>query len=76
MDFFGARDTLQYYDTKMLMKVVFVKTAFVKFKISNNFKENIDETHSKQQNILKIFSLAYGSLFTVISISGRREKYI
>ncbi len=58
----------------MLMKVVFVKIAFVKFKISNNFKENIDETHSKQQNILKIFSLAYGSLFFVISIYGRREK--
>jgi hypothetical protein len=28
-------------------KVVFDKTAFVKFKISNNFKQNIDETHSK-----------------------------
>jgi hypothetical protein len=32
----------------MLPKVVFDKTAFVKFKISNNFKQNIDETHSKQ----------------------------
>ncbi len=32
------------YDTKMLLKVVFDKTAFVKFLISNNFKENIDET--------------------------------
>jgi hypothetical protein len=33
------------------MKVVFDKTAFVKFKISNNFKQNIDETHSKQPQI-------------------------
>jgi hypothetical protein len=35
----------------MLLKVVFDKTAFVKFKISNNFKQNIDKTHSKQQKI-------------------------
>jgi hypothetical protein len=33
------------YDTKMLLKVVFDKTVFVKFKISNNNKQNIDETH-------------------------------
>jgi hypothetical protein len=32
----------------MLPKVVFDKTEFVKFKISNNFKQNIDETDSKQ----------------------------
>jgi hypothetical protein len=32
----------------MLPKVVFDKTAFVKFKISNNFKQTIDETDSKQ----------------------------
>jgi hypothetical protein len=31
----------------MLLKVVFNKTAFVKFKISNNFKQNIDEIHSE-----------------------------
>jgi hypothetical protein len=35
-------------DTKMLLKVVFDETAFVKFKISNNIKRNIDETQSKQ----------------------------
>jgi hypothetical protein len=35
----------------MLLKVVFDKTAFVKFKISNNFKQNLDETHSKQPKI-------------------------
>jgi hypothetical protein len=31
--------------------VVFDKTAFVKFNVSNNFKQNIDETHSKQLKI-------------------------
>jgi hypothetical protein len=35
----------------MLLKVVFDKTAIVKFKISNNSKQNIDETHSKQLKI-------------------------
>ncbi len=35
------------YDTKKLLMLI-VKTVFVKFKISNNFKQNIDETHSKQ----------------------------
>jgi hypothetical protein len=29
------------------------KTSFVKFKISNNLKHNIDETHSKQPNIYR-----------------------
>ncbi len=32
----------------MLLKVYFDETAFVKFSISSNFKQNIDETHSKQ----------------------------
>jgi hypothetical protein len=35
----------------MLLKVVFDKTALVKFKINNNFKQNIDETYSKQPKI-------------------------
>jgi hypothetical protein len=52
--------------------------------ISNNFKQNIDETHSKQPNVgisikktipkgtdLKIYSPAYGFLIFVISFSGR-----
>ncbi len=39
------------YDTNMLPKVVFAKTEFVKFKISNNFKQNIGETDSKQPKI-------------------------
>jgi hypothetical protein len=30
------------YDTKMLLKVVFDKTAVVKLKIRNNFRQNID----------------------------------
>ncbi len=37
------------YDTKMLLKVVFDKTVFVKFKISNNFKQNIDEIRPNHQ---------------------------
>jgi hypothetical protein len=49
MDFFGAQDTS--YDTTMLLKVFFDKTAFVKFKITKNFKQNIDETHSEQPKI-------------------------
>jgi hypothetical protein len=43
MDFFGAQNT--NYGTKVLL------TAFVKFKISNKFKQNIGETHSKQLKI-------------------------
>jgi hypothetical protein len=35
----------------MLPKVVFDKTVFVKFKISNNLKQNIDGTDSKQPKI-------------------------
>jgi hypothetical protein len=35
----------------MLPKVVYDKTAFVKFKISNRFKQNIDEADSKQPKI-------------------------
>ncbi len=53
MDFFGQKTPS--YDTIMLLKVVFDKTVFVEFKISNNFKQNIDETHSKQPKLpLKI----------------------
>ncbi len=32
----------------MLLKVIFDKTVFVNFKISNNFKQKIYETHAKQ----------------------------
>ncbi len=41
-----AHKTLSY-DTKGCV----CKTAFVKFKIRNNFKQNIDGTHSKQTKI-------------------------
>jgi hypothetical protein len=47
----------------MLLKVVFYKTTFVKFRISNNFKQNIDKNTFKtttknhtRQWILKVFS--------------------
>jgi hypothetical protein len=45
MDFFGAQTPS--YDTKMLLNVVINKAAFVKFMISNNFKQNIDEPDFK-----------------------------
>jgi hypothetical protein len=35
------------HDTNMLPKIGLIK-QFVKFEISNNFKQNIDETSSKQ----------------------------
>jgi hypothetical protein len=35
----------------MLPKTVFDKTAFVKFKISTTFKQNIDEKDSKQPKL-------------------------
>ncbi len=44
----------QPYDTKMRLKFVFNRTAFLKFKISKNFKQNVDETHSKQAIYRKI----------------------
>ena len=31
----------------MLLKIIFDKAVFVKFKISNNFKQNIVEKHSQ-----------------------------
>jgi hypothetical protein len=43
MEILGARDTFLWY--KMLLKVVFDKTMFVKF------KQNIDEKQSKQPKI-------------------------
>jgi hypothetical protein len=33
MDFFGAQDTILFYETKIFLKVVFDNTAFVKFKL-------------------------------------------
>jgi hypothetical protein len=39
------------YKTHPMIQNCFDKKAFVKFKISNNFKQYIDETHSKQPKI-------------------------
>jgi hypothetical protein len=39
------------YDTKILLKVVFDRTAFVKFKSSKNYKHNIVETQTKSIGI-------------------------
>ncbi len=46
MDFFGAQDAILWYENAS--NGCLVKAVFVKFKISNNFKQNIDETYSKQ----------------------------
>jgi hypothetical protein len=46
----------------MLLKVIFDKTAFVKFKINNNFKQNIDETHSEQPKIHRKIHTSLGIL--------------
>ncbi len=51
----------------MKLKAIFDKTAFVKFMISNNFKQNIDETHSKQTKIHRKIHTAYGFLKPKVS---------
>ncbi len=56
-------------DTKVLLKVVFDKTAFIKIKISNNFKQNIDETHSKPP---KIYRKIHTSLW-ILKISRKKS---
>ncbi len=47
MDFFCSQDTILW--KKNASEGVFDKTVFVKFKISNKFKQNIDETHQNNQ---------------------------
>jgi hypothetical protein len=44
------------------LSTVFDKTAFVKFKISNNFKQNIDETQSQQLKAIGKSIPAFGFL--------------
>jgi hypothetical protein len=39
------------FGTKMLLKVIFEKAVFVKFKISKKFQQNIDETNPKLPKI-------------------------
>jgi hypothetical protein len=70
MDFFGAQNNNYNYGTKELLKVIFNKIAFVKFKISNNFKQNVDETHSKQ---LKIHRKNHTSLW-ILKISRKTSE--
>jgi hypothetical protein len=48
-----------FYDTKKLLKVI-DKTVFVKFKISNNFQQNIDKTHLNHQKSIGKSIPAYG----------------
>ncbi len=50
----------QSYDTKMLLKVVFDKTAFVKFKISNNFKQTLLKHNENKQKSIGQSIPAYG----------------
>ena len=42
MDFFGAQDTILWYKNAPEVRY---KTTVVKFKISNNFRENFVETN-------------------------------
>jgi hypothetical protein len=57
MDFLGGGGHGEHtqktpsYDTKMLLKVDFDKTAFANLRLVTTFKKNIDETHSKQPKI-------------------------
>jgi hypothetical protein len=44
----------------MLLKIAYDITVFVKFKISNNFKQNIDETHQNNQKSIGKSIPAYG----------------
>jgi hypothetical protein len=56
MDFFGEGGHGGYahktpsYDTKMPLKVVFDKKAFVKFKVSNNFIKSLTNTFKITKN--------------------------
>jgi hypothetical protein len=59
--FFGAQATK--YVTKMLLKVIFDKKAFVKFKIGDNFKQKIDEyIQNNQKSIGKAISVDFKNL--------------
>ena len=66
LDFFGAHKAPSY-DTKRLLKVD--KTAFVKYKISNNFKQKIDETNSKQKRIHRKIP----NTLWILKISGKNS---
>ncbi len=46
MDLFGSQDTILLY--KYASKDSLWKNSISQIKISNNFKQNIDKSHSKQ----------------------------
>jgi hypothetical protein len=64
------------YGTKMLLTVIFDKTGFVKFKIStdSNFKQNIDETHLKQQKIHRKIHISLWILEISRKISANQKS--
>jgi hypothetical protein len=66
MDFSGAQDTILWY------KIASEGCLLVKFKISNNinFKQNIDETHSKHP---KIYRKIHTSLW-ILKISRKKSS--
>jgi hypothetical protein len=66
MDFFGAQDNILW--NKNASEGHLFGTAFVKFKISNNFKQNIDKTHLKQPKIHKIHTCLY-----ILKITGKKS---
>ncbi len=67
MDFFGTQNPS--YDSNMLPNVVFDETAFVKFIISNDFKQTIDETDLKHP---KIYKKIHTSL-SILKISRKKS---
>jgi hypothetical protein len=69
MDFFGGGGDVwgecdahktPSYETKMLLKFVFDKTAFVKFNISNNFKQTLKKHIQNNQKSIGKSIPAYG----------------
>ena len=49
----------------MLLEVVFDKTVFVKFRISNNFKQNIDKTHQNNKKSTNQKSRDFCQMFVI-----------
>ncbi len=58
----------------MFLKVVFDQIVFVKFKISNYFKQNIDKPHSKQPKIhrITICEKKFGDFWQIFAIPKRK----
>ena len=60
MDFFGAQDIILWYQYVIEGTVVFDKKRVCEILISNNFKQNTDETDSKNQKSIAKYIPAYG----------------